>query len=172
MNLYLDTEFDGHGGKLLSLALAADDGTSWYGIHPDTWRQQTFNPWVAEHVVPLLRAMPRTASFFEEDDGAFRASLKEYLLSRADCTIWADWPDDFAHLMRLMSGPSYPDSFMIPCTMQLIVTPDGEPRPEHPHNALSDAIALMRWHEPERLARKRFFEDAEVALATTVELGN
>jgi hypothetical protein len=81
------------------------------------------------------------------DDNVLRFSLKEYLLSRSGATIWADWPDDFGWLMRLMSGPSYAESFMIPCTMQLIVTPPGEPKPEHPHNALSDAIALLQWHQ-------------------------
>lgn len=149
MNLYLDTEFNGHGGELISLALAAEDGKHWYCIHPDTWRRRDADPWVKEHVLPdaVLKAMPRTASFFGETAVEFRASLKEYLLTRSGATIWADWPDDFAHLMRLMSGPSYAESFMIPCTMQLIVTPPGEPKPEIPHNALSDAIALMKWHQ-------------------------
>lgn len=32
LNLYLDTEFDGHGGPLISLAIAGDDGKTWYGI--------------------------------------------------------------------------------------------------------------------------------------------
>jgi hypothetical protein len=149
MNLYLDTEFDGHGGKLISLALAADDGTRWYAIHPSVWALQTFDPWVAEHVMPdaVLKALPRTASFFGETEAEFRASLRAYLEPRPGATIWADWPDDFGWLMSLMSGPSYADSFMIRCTMQLIETPPGEPKPEIPHNALSDAIALMRWHQ-------------------------
>jgi hypothetical protein len=143
-NIYLDTEFDGHGGRLLSLALAAEDGKHWYAcLRPATY---ACDLWVQQHVLPKLEAMPRTIPD-ESSPDVFRASLKEYLLSRSGATIWADWPDDFAHLMRLMSGPSYADSFMIPCTMQLIVTPDGEPKPEVPHNGLSDAIALMRWHQ-------------------------
>jgi hypothetical protein len=28
----------------------------------------------------------------------------------------------------------------------VIQTPEGEPKPEIPHNALSDAKALMTWH--------------------------
>jgi hypothetical protein len=74
-------------------------------------------------------------------------SLKEYLQAREGATIWADWPADFQHLMEVMCGDHYGQSFMIPCTMQLIVTPDGEPKPEIPHNALSDAIALRDWHQ-------------------------
>jgi hypothetical protein len=140
MNLFLDTEFDGHAGPLISLALAGDDGSHWYGVFSD---YAAFE-WVTENVMPHLHAMKPT---IEGTPELLRFSLAEYLRGRSGCTIWADWPDDFAHLMRCMSGPFYSDSFMIPCTMQLIVTPPGEPKPEHPHNALSDAIALMRWHQ-------------------------
>ncbi len=146
MNLYLDSEFDGHGGSLISLALAGDDGSRWYGV----FAEYAAFDWVIENVIPHLYGMKPTV------DGApelLRFSLAEYLRGRGGCTIWADWPDDFAHLMRLMSGPFYSDSFMIPCTMQLIVTPDGEPKPEIPHNALSDAIALMKWHTEFRQPR-------------------
>ena len=102
------------------------------------------NEWVAEHVAPKLYSLPPTIS---GDHETLRASLREYLKSREGCTIWADWPADFEHLTRLMCGENYTASFMIPCTMQMVVTPVGEPRPEHPHNALSDADALMRWHQ-------------------------
>lgn len=139
MNLYLDTEFDGHAGPLVSLALAGDDGSRWYGI----FSARCENEWVAEHVASKLYALPPTIS---GDEATLRVSLREYLKSREGCTIWADWPADFEHLTRLMCGADYTQSFMIPCTMQMIVTPVGEPRPEHPHNALSDAVALRDWH--------------------------
>lgn len=146
MNLYLDTEFDGHGGELISLALAADDGTHWYGI----FSPYCADEWVSEHVHPKLFAMKPT---IEGDNAVLRFSLKEYLLARSGCTIWADWPADFEHLMHLMCGDYYSESFAPPCTMQLIVTPDGELKPEHPHNALSDAIALMLWHKTQLLSQ-------------------
>jgi hypothetical protein len=139
VNLWLDTEFDGHGGALVSLALAADDGAHWYGI----FDAYCGDDWVAEHVAPKLYAMTPTIS---GDHQVLRFSLKEYLKAREGCTLWADWPADFEYLLRLMCGNHYGESFMIPCTMRLIVTPPGEPKPEHPHNALSDAIALMEWH--------------------------
>lgn len=144
MNLYLDTEFDGHGGALISLALAGDDGSHWYGVFQD-WHCS--DEWVREHVSPLLYAMKPT---IEGDPDVLRFSLKEYLKAREGCTIWADWPADFGYLTQIMVGPSYAESFMIPCAMQLVVTPDGEPKPEIQHNALSDAIALMKWHQVER----------------------
>lgn len=139
MNLYLDTEFDSHGGKLISLALAGDDGSKWYGI----FDANCSDDWVAANVAPKLYAAEPTIS---GDLETLRLSLKVYLHKRDGCTIWADWPADFEHLMHLMCGGSYTESFMIRCSMQLIVTPDGEPKPEHPHNALSDATALRDWH--------------------------
>lgn len=139
MNLYLDTEFDGHGGALISLAMAGDDGLQWYGI----FDAYCGDDWVAEHVAPKLYAMPPTIS---GDRETLRLSLREFLKSREGCTIWADWPADFEHLMHLMCGDGYDKSFMIPCTMELIVTPVGEPKPLHQHNALSDAVALRDWH--------------------------
>ena len=154
MNLWLDTEFDGHGGWLISLALAAEDGKHWYGILNDVG----FHPWVRENVMPKVYAMKPTIEGIYD---AVRFSLKEYLQARAGATIWADWPADFEYLMRLMVGPSYADSFVVPCTMQLIVTPDGEPKPEIPHNALSDAIALMEWHQRQSASPRRLIADAE-----------
>lgn len=147
MNLYLDVEFNGHGGDLISLALAAEDGRHWYGY----WGQPApLDPWVEEHVMPLITIghvpmnLRPTSLKAIPDRQVFRASLHEYLLARSGATIIADWPDDFVHLMRLMSGPSYVLSWLVPCTMVLLK--DSEPKPENPHNALSDAIALMEWH--------------------------
>ena len=140
LNLYLDTEFDGHAGALVSLALAGDDNSQLYGIF-DAF---CGDPWVAENVAPKLYALKPTLSGGRD---VLRFSLKEYLKQREGCTIWADWPADFEHLTRLMCGDHYSESFMIPCTMQMIVTPVGEPKPAIPHNALSDAIALRDWHQ-------------------------
>ena len=145
MNLYLDTEFNGHGGDLISLALAAPDGKHWYGLVPGNHDLGlSTHPWVAKHVIPQLWACPMTFDPCGADFALFRASLHEYLRFRSGAVIYADWPDDFAHLMRVMSGPSYEQSWIVDIGMQLLA--ESEPRAEHPHNALSDAIALMEWH--------------------------
>jgi hypothetical protein len=141
MNLYLDTEFNGHGGELISLAIASETGANWYGV---CWPDAEIHPWVKEHVIPLVGAM---ASNVETSNRKmFRESLRGFLGAYENPTIYADWPDDFVHLMRAMSGDSFDESWMIPCSMSLITTPPGQPTPAIPHNALSDAIALMEWH--------------------------
>lgn len=140
MNLYLDTEFDGHGGKLLSMALVGDDESRWYAVFDD----RPEHPWVKEHVKPHLFALTPT---IDGDMETLRLSLSMYLMHRPNSTIWADWPADFEYLMQLMRGSSFEESFVTPCTMRLINTPDGEPKPKTPHNALSDALALCDWHQ-------------------------
>lgn len=141
MTLYLDTEFNGHGGELMSLALVSDKHTNhFYGVLP---LPERIHSWVAQHVVPLLDQEPEPAD-------EFRLRLKLFLERHAGEAIIADWPDDFALLLRVMSGPDYERSWMVPCDMRLIVS--GDMRPERPHNALSDAIALMHWHVLNRAA--------------------
>lgn len=144
MKLYLDTEFNGHGGSLLSLAICRPDANdTWYGV----WMvsSDTIVPWVAEHVVPHLDAYHPERG----PDDFLRASLHGYLkyIDDGDMHVYADWPADFEHFTRLLCGPSYDKSLYLPCTMHMLVTPPGEPKPEMPHNALSDAMALMKWHQ-------------------------
>lgn len=141
MRLYLDTEFNGHGGELISLALAAEDGKHWYGVWPQF--DILYTPWVYDNVAMRLRDMKPTTDGLETNEG-IRASLHEYLHSRRGAIIYADWPADFEYLMRIMAGSTYEKSWIVPCTMVLLN--ESEPQPEIPHNALSDAIALMLWH--------------------------
>lgn len=136
-DLYLDTEFNGHGGQLLSLALANPTKT---GAHfyerltdPPKW-----HPWVAENVVPHFDIEP-------VDMIVFRHRLREYLQRREPVTIYADWPADFYYLCEAMVGAAFEDTWMAECQMVLLKNTD--PKPLKPHNALSDAIALMEWHE-------------------------
>jgi hypothetical protein len=51
MRYYLDTEFDGHAGPLLSLALVAEDGL---GFHASIVSVRATDPWVQAHVEPLM----------------------------------------------------------------------------------------------------------------------
>jgi hypothetical protein len=133
MPLYLDTEFNGFGGQLISLAIASPCGDHWYRSLP---LPDQIHPWVAEHVVPLIDREPDTPA-------AFRASLWDYLKKHEGKTIIADWPADFAHLMACCCEDNG-ISPRLEIDMQLIIS--GEIKPEIPHNALSDAVALMEWH--------------------------
>ena len=135
LTLYLDTEFNGHGGQLLSMAIVSTDGAEFYGVLP---LPASIHPWVAEHVVPKFGRAP-------EPVAEFRFRLRCFMEPRWGETIIADWPADVELFLNVMRGPNYESSFMGLCTMQLV--PSGDVQPDNPHNALSDARALMRWHQ-------------------------
>jgi len=50
MRYYIDCEFDGHNGPLLSMAIVREDGDSLYIETTEPAR----DPWVVEHVMPLM----------------------------------------------------------------------------------------------------------------------
>lgn len=134
--LFLDTEFNGLGGELISLALVAEDGREWYGVRD---LPEDVNPWVREHVLPFLDGAQMDADDFTD-------SLLAFLVDFNDAEIVADWPADFEHLAAQMTDMGAAHSFNMPieCTMRLIITP--ELHPTIPHNALSDARALRDWY--------------------------
>ncbi len=139
MRVYLDCEFNGFGGELITMAFVADDGCEWYRAcqEPRVWNQ-----WVYENVFPVLGDV----EFIGRN--AFSTDLHEFLKSCDGCEFIADHPADLKHLADWMDEISSRNNFVIPieCTMTLL---RGSPAiaPEVPHNALSDARALMKWHQ-------------------------
>ena len=136
MNLFLDTEFNGFGGELISLALVPETGSPWYEVlaiptDPD--------PFVTQHVLPKLERAPLGPRLFHD-------SLSEYLLRYYDATVIADWPADFEHLCNQLTYRGREKGWCLPVTltMKLINTPALNP--VNPHNALSDAEALRDWY--------------------------
>lgn len=138
MKIYLDCEFNGFGGELISMALVKETGEEWYRIlrEPRVWNQ-----WVYENVFPVLNG---DAAGFD----IFGTDLRDFLETCDGCEFIADHPADFKHLNEMMDIISANNDFIIPieCTMHLI---KGSPdiKPEIPHNALSDARALYQWHQ-------------------------
>lgn len=137
MKLFLDTEFNGFGGELISLALVAEDGREWYGVLPLPGK---IDKWVQEHVVPFLDIEGKYSLYALKHE--FQASLAKFLIQFPDAEIIADWPSDFEHLCYMMTYAGQQAGWRIPinCTMRLKRI-DGV-KPEIPHNALSDARAL------------------------------
>ena len=142
MRLYLDTEFNGFGGALMSIGLvpAAADAPIFYRViefkgHIDNW--------VRQHVVPHLYGTPEP----RESAGA---ALACYLQNVGEpSVIVADWPTDFEHLLGLLiNGPGMmhpaPDFSMEYQRVNGFNTADHS---RVPHNALEDAIALRDYCE-------------------------
>lgn len=151
--LYLDVEFNGTHGQLISLALYDpkhgnnfyEVDHSWYEyIKRDEGEEGALIDWVRDNVIPVLgqKAIRRVE---------LQTKLIDYLskLEDDDIIIYADWPEDFIHLCRLLFKPSFnerpPFKLAPSLTMKLITTPDDH-KSVIPHNALEDARALYANH--------------------------
>jgi len=140
--LYLDTEFNGFGGELISLALVSPEGHEWYAAKTI---QAAYHPWVAENVVPKLGAplMPPAIfkDFFQGFVQGFSRSLK------GGPTIICDWYSDAIHFLELLQGDTHGMSLSFHGSIVIVRPPNGAAISANPHNALDDARALMEWHE-------------------------
>lgn len=142
--LFLDCEFNGLHGELISIALVSDDGAEWYQTMAVMDR---IDPWVAEHVIPYLTATFTAYTCERANLNDLAASLDAFLSNFDDPQIIADWPADFEHFNTLLTiiGANGGFKEAYACTMKLINVP-GQLKPEVPHNALSDARALRDWY--------------------------
>ena len=103
MRYFLDTEYNGWGGALLSLALVPDEGEELY-ITLD-W-DGPLEEWVERNVVPYLDMVPDNlvSPRLSREDGA--RALAHYLAGDNEPLIVADWPEDIALLNALLlTGP-------------------------------------------------------------------
>lgn len=141
MNYYLDTEFDGFGGPLLSLALVREDGASLYLVYTD---HVAHDPWVRDNVLPIMRAVPYDVSVVNcnRPGGTFR--IAAFLSADPEPHINTDWPDDVRYFCQaIIIGPGQMAS--IPHLSFEIHRVDAYPT-DLPgavqHNAWWDAMAL------------------------------
>lgn len=161
MNLrfHLDTEFSGHGGWLLSLALVVDREDYLYLVLPEeeierTSCRQALDPWVDENVIPILYDVP-------EDVEVTIAPMKDWgiLISQFLCErdydknqhpqIVADWPEDFRYLMELLiTGPGTAVPMLDQTHFTIIRHVDIYPtalKGAVQHNAWWDALAIREY---------------------------
>lgn len=141
MKLFLDTEFNGFGGKLISMALVPED-ESIGSFYKELEMTDQLEPWVKENVVPHLFLSPSTHD-------QFQFSLASYLYGIGDCTIVADWPDDIRYFCEsLITGPGE----MIPTRPCIKFELDRNIQYDSkvPHNALHDALAIREFYKKEK----------------------
>jgi len=138
MKLFVDTEFNGLGGYLISMALVSEAGHEWYETLP---LPADVNPWVREHVVPLLNKAPIERPDFIDSLGRWLGRFAD------DIEIIGDWPADFEHLSDLMAHYGAQHDFTMPFEYRMrFIKGSPDIKPETPHNALSDARALRDWY--------------------------
>ncbi len=97
MRYFLDTEFNGFGGDLISLALVPEDEAMPPFYEAIVCAAPT--AWVSENVLPVLNTAPRSRAEVAD-------RFADYLLDDPDPVLVADWPEDIAHAARLLvTGP-------------------------------------------------------------------
>lgn len=133
MNLYIDCEFNGYRGELLSMALVADNGKEWY---VELHRGTCFDLWVTQHVIPLLDGDP-----ISQKDA--QLSLYQFLTSfggTEDLNVIADWPDDIKFFCEmLLTGPG---TSIAPPRITMEIRRHLSGISEKPHHALHDARGI------------------------------
>lgn len=136
MRLFLDTEFNGFNGRLMSMALVPEDNTI-REFYRELEMNDQLHPWVREHVVPNMVLIPVTHNKFQQD-------LGQYLWEVGDCTIIADWPDDIRYFCEsLITGPGECLNMLHNIKFELDFGIEYESLV--PHNALHDARAIKHF---------------------------
>jgi hypothetical protein len=132
---FLDAEYNGFGGALISLALVpeAEGAAPFY----EALACEQPTPWIAEHVLPVLRTAPISRTLMA-------ARFADYLGDDEDPLLVADWPEDIAHAAMLMvvaPGRRLPLD-RIAFRMIDPIGFDAAAFSAVPHNAYQDALAL------------------------------
>ena len=148
MKYYLDTEFNGMGGDLISLALVAAAGGEIYF----SLRCNNPVPWVAKNVIPVMSCTGAHAIKVTPHILAISIANFFFHMKDSDPVIIADWPDDISYFCKaLITGPG--QMVNIPTLTFKLERVDAYPtdlRGAVQHNALWDARALQR-----KLTRRR-----------------
>ena len=136
MLLTIDCEFNGFQGPLISMGIVSQDGKEFYEV-VDIPARHLCNTWVYENVLPVIGddMLPITRS-------SFRSKLQSYLNQWKVVHLVADWPEDFAHFWNEVIITGGEMITMPNISTQLYRGPKFIA--EVPHNALSDARALMK----------------------------
>ncbi len=138
MRYFLDTEYNGPCGALLSLALVPDDGEDLYLTF------QTDEPlveWVERHVLPYLDTVPERLTCPRLPRADAVDALWRYLRGDDDALIVADWPEDIAQFCNLLiTGPGQmTDLRMLSFKLISLAGFSTAGNSKVPHNALHDA---------------------------------
>jgi hypothetical protein len=151
---FLDTEYNGWGGALLSLALVPEDGGEEFYVTLD-WSEPV-QPWVEQNVIPYLDMVPQAlvSSRMAREDAARELStwltreLESHLSSissdQPQLEIVADWPEDISQICSLLTiGPGLIVD-VPPLTFRFVHLQgfSTAANSKVPHNALHDARAL------------------------------
>ena len=130
MKLFLDCEWDGWEGQLISMAIVSEQDHEWYEVAID----YATDDWVKQNVIPLLG---KGATSYSQ----LQSSLFLFLNQFDTIHIVADWPEDISHFCKalIMSAGKRTDT--PPLTMEVVRI---DCKSDVPHNALADARGIKK----------------------------
>ena len=132
-NIFLDTEFNAFGGKLISMALVPED-KSLPEFYCEIQISEQLHPWVRDNVMPHLILSPVTHNEFQQ-------KLSKYLYNIGPCNIIVDWPDDIRYFCEsLITGPGERINLAHKIKFELDLSIRYQSLV--PHNALHDARGI------------------------------
>jgi len=138
MRYFLDTEFNGMGGELISLALVAEDGRELYAA----CHCEEPIPWVKENVIPIVFSDMAKPMIVRPQD--FGRAIEQFLIQDGLPEIVADWPDDIRYFCeKLITGPGeMVDVHRLRFRIERVDAYPTDLAGAVQHNALWDARAL------------------------------
>lgn len=141
LRYFLDTEYNGVGGALLSLALVPDDGDELYLTFQS---EEPVVDWVERHVIPYLDTVPEQLSCPRLSREHAAHAVERYLRHDKEPLIYADWPEDIAQFCNLMITGEGKMVELRHLTFRLVPMSNFSTAANSkvPHNALHDARAL------------------------------
>jgi len=133
-NLFLDCEFNGFVGELISMGIVSEGTDEFYEVlelRLDPW----YHPWVKQNVLPILNKEP-------VDQFVFQTKLHDFLSKFSEVHIIVDWPDDIKYFCQsLITGPGTMISIPRKMTFEIDRTLSSDSSAIL-HNALEDAKAI------------------------------
>ena len=141
LRYFLDTEYNGWGGALLSLALVPDDGEE---LYLTLEHNRPLEDWVERHVVPYLDTVPDSLTLPRMSRAHAARAIAHYLAGDPDPLIVADWPEDIAQFNALLvtGQGQMADIPALRFAFRSLVGFSTAANSKVPHNALHDARAL------------------------------
>lgn len=132
MKMFIDCEFNGMGGQLLSIALVPED-EQFEPFYREHAVHEPIDAWVQQIVMPKMKTCGCFRSHIQADLMAFLGQYDRIHLV-------ADWPDDIKYFCELLiTGPGERIDTP-PLTMEIRRDLDCDSK--NPHHALADATAM------------------------------
>jgi hypothetical protein len=142
MRYFLDCEYNGFGGALLSLALVPEAGGE--DLYLTFACTDPIEPWVERNVMPFIDKVPDGLKLQQMGREQAAQVIAMYLAGDAEPEILADWPTDIELLCSLLTFA--PGKIVALPDMRFRLLSLGRFSPAEnsavAHNALHDARAL------------------------------